>query len=118
VEQEFLTVFRTMDLTLGQILRARLQGDGIAARLADEHTNQTQQLWAPALGGVRVQVPARHFEEAKKIIADFESGRLALADEDEPSASRAPAARLPRWLVPALLLCFILYGIWTGIPRH
>ncbi len=108
-----------MDLTLGQILRARLQGDGIAARLADEHTNQTQQLWAPALGGVRVQVPAKHFEEAKKIIADFESGRLALADEeDEPVASRVQAARMPRWLIPALLLLFILYGIWSGAAHN
>jgi hypothetical protein len=118
VEPDFLTVFRTMDLTLGQILRARLQGDGIPARLADEHTNQTQQLWAPALGGVRVQVPAKHFEEAKRIIADFESGRLALADDDEPAVSRPPAVRLPRWLIPALLLFFILYGIWTGAPHH
>ena len=118
MEPEYLTVFSTLDLTLGQILRARLQGDGIPARLADEHTNQTQQLWAPALGGVRVQVPAKHFDEAKKIIADFESGRLALADDDAPAVSRAPAAGLPRWLIPAVLLFFILYGIWTGAAHR
>lgn len=79
-ETDFQMVFRTLDLTQGQVLRALLRSERIPAILADEHTVQTQQLWGPAMGGVRILVPAGHAEEAKRIIAAFEAGDFALPD--------------------------------------
>jgi hypothetical protein len=81
-ETDFQTVFRTLDLTQGQVLRALLRSERIPAILADEHTVQTQQLWGPAMGGVRILVPARHAEEAKQIIAAYDAGAFTLPDAD------------------------------------
>src|SRR5262245_9640764 len=52
----FVTVYRTMSLSEAQLLKARLAVEGITPYVADEHTVQTDQLLAPAMGGFRVRV--------------------------------------------------------------
>jgi hypothetical protein len=89
-EADFETVFRTLDLTQGQVLRALLSSERIPAVLLDEHTIQTQQLWAPAMGGVRIRVPTEYAEQAKRIIAEFQAGTFELPEDDLPPAPARP----------------------------
>jgi hypothetical protein len=60
---------RLNELTAAQLLRGRLEADGIAAYLPDEHmATQTWHLQC-AIGGIRVQVHGHDLDRAKEILA-------------------------------------------------
>jgi len=62
-----------------------LEAAGVPAIVADAQLVQTNSLWAVALGGARLLVPAYHVAEARKVIAAFNDGAFALSDDDEPT---------------------------------
>lgn len=104
----FVTVYKTMSLSEAQLLRARFQAEGIAPYVADEHTVQTDQLLAPAMGGFRVRVPRERADEARRLLAAFQAGGLALED-GEPAAPAPPAPAATLWnpdLAAALSVVF------------
>lgn len=70
-----------LDPLQAHIVRARLEAEGIAARLADAHLLQLHPLLAPAVGGVRVLVPAAQAAAARAIIAALADGAYALDDD-------------------------------------
>jgi hypothetical protein len=55
-----------------------LEAAGVPAVVADANLVQMNSLWAIALGGVRVLVPASRVAEAKDVIAAFNRGDFAL----------------------------------------
>ncbi|WP_206052657.1 putative signal transducing protein [Neptunomonas marina] len=55
------------------IARAKLESEGIPAVLADEQTITMQWLYAQALGGVKLQVPASAAETALALLAEDRS---------------------------------------------
>lgn len=57
------------------LLVAKLETEGIACFLRNEHIQLTQQL-AHAFGGIDVQVREDDFDRAKGIIADLEKDKL------------------------------------------
>lgn len=63
------------------LVRGCLEASGIPAVLADAHLMQTDLLLAPALGGVRILVPSAYLQEAQAVLAAFERGEYALADD-------------------------------------
>jgi hypothetical protein len=81
---EFVTVARSHDTSEMFILSARLEAEGIPSFVADANINQTYSLLSIASGGVRLQVPGEFADAAKRIIADVNSGLLALDDEGYP----------------------------------
>jgi hypothetical protein len=121
---DIVTIARRFDPIAAELLRGRLAADGIPATLGDAHLVQTYALWATALGGVRVMVPASYVPQALRAIAAIEHGELRLDDEgdedgddDEAGAAKATAegdpsarSRLPRQAAAAaaLLLLFAL----------
>jgi hypothetical protein len=120
---DIVTIARRFDPIAAELLRGRLAADGIPATLGDAHLVQTYALWATALGGVRVMVPASYVPQALRAIAAIEHGELRLEDEgdeedDEPAGAAQPSPepgararlRLPRQAaaVAALLLLFAL----------
>lgn len=58
-----------------------LEASGIPAVVADANHAQADQLIAPAMGGVRVLVPASFLQEAKEVLAARERGDFALRDD-------------------------------------
>ena len=50
------------------IAKAKLESEGIVAFIADEHTINAQWIYSDALGGVRLQVPAKDTELALKVL--------------------------------------------------
>lgn len=56
-----------------QMLRSILEDSGIPALIPNEHSAQTMPHLILAMGGIRVQVPEEHEENARKLVADFEA---------------------------------------------
>ena len=50
------------------IIMGRLQAEGVPCWLADEHIVQTDMLYSPAIGGIKLQVDEDREERARQII--------------------------------------------------
>lgn len=73
---DFVTV-RTFDfLPDAQIALGSLAAEGIDARLADANFVQADWLYAIALGGIKLQVPAAQADAAQSILATDYSSAL------------------------------------------
>ena len=83
-EVSFATVARSLEPLQIEMLRARLQAEGIDAFAIDAGMNQVNALYAIAVGGVRLMVPRESAEEARQIIGLVKSGRFALRDDENP----------------------------------
>lgn len=66
--------------TEAYIVQGCLVASGIPAVVADDQLNQVDSLLTPALGGVRIRVPAEYIQQAKEVIAAFNRGEFTLAD--------------------------------------
>lgn|GEM_PF-948686 len=89
---DVVTLVRLGELTAAQLLRGRLDSEGIACFLPDEiMATQTWHLQS-AIGGVRVQVRQADLERAKEILAEPGVADLvAQADAGQDAAAREPA---------------------------
>lgn len=61
-----------------RMVQGCLVASGVPAVLADEQLVQTDLLLAPALGGVRILVPAAFLAQARAALDAFERGEFAL----------------------------------------
>jgi len=75
---DFVTIFSTLDWHQAQAFRGRLEAEGIPIYVGDAHTNQTDALLSPALGGFRIRVPGEYVREAKELLAAIQAGKFAL----------------------------------------
>jgi hypothetical protein len=69
------------DILHANIVRGRLEAEGIPAIIANEHTITADWTYSLALGGVRIMVPPQCLREARDIIRQIDSGEFA--DEDQ-----------------------------------
>ncbi|CAG4885186.1 conserved protein of unknown function [Georgfuchsia toluolica] len=76
------TIARSFKSQRLEILRARLEAEGIPAFVMDGNMNQAFSVASPALGGARLQVPRQYVTQAKEIIAAIDSGALAANARD------------------------------------
>ncbi|MEW6024681.1 MAG: DUF2007 domain-containing protein [Pseudomonadota bacterium] len=60
------------------MMQGCLEASGIPAVLADAHLMQTDLLLAPALGGVRILVPASYLQQAQSVIEAYGRGDFEL----------------------------------------
>jgi len=65
------------------LMRGCLEASGIPAVLADAHLVQTDLLLAPALGGVRILVPAEYLQQAQEVIEAFGRGDFELDEHTD-----------------------------------
>ncbi|MES2888651.1 MAG: DUF2007 domain-containing protein [Pseudomonadota bacterium] len=83
---DWITLERTWTPTEAHVLRGLLVSADIPACVADQHLTQANDLWVPALGGVRLQVPADCLQAAQAVLEGFRRGEFALADDFDPGA--------------------------------
>ena len=80
---DFEAVARFLNPTDAHIVCSCLEAAGVPAIVADANLVQTNFLWAIAIGGVRILVPATRVAEAKEVIEAFNRGDFALSDDGE-----------------------------------
>lgn len=68
-----ITVATSNNPMHAQLLKSVLEDSGIPVLIPNEHSAQTMPHLILAMGGIRVQVPEEHEENARKLIADFEA---------------------------------------------
>jgi hypothetical protein len=68
-----------------EIFAARLQSEGIAARVMDSDTVYANGVGALGMGGVRVMVPESQMDEARRILAAFNAGDYAIDENFDPN---------------------------------
>jgi hypothetical protein len=76
------TIVRSFKSQRLEILRARLEAEGIPAFVMDGNMNQTSSLVSVALGGARLQVPRQYVAKANEILAAINSGAFAANARD------------------------------------
>jgi hypothetical protein len=74
---ELETIARFRDLPAAQLARGRLEAEGIPAFLADQYFVGVNWQLSYAVGGIRLQVPYEHAEEARNILALDNSAALS-----------------------------------------
>jgi hypothetical protein len=84
-EEALVPVARLLTAAEAEMLKARLEVEGVPAIMADAETAQTLGLMALAVGGVRVLVPESCIERALEIVDRVENGYYTLRDEAEPT---------------------------------
>lgn len=78
--QAVATFFNAAD---AQVLLSCFRVSGVPALLADANLIQTYSLLTPAIGGVRILVPAAYVAQAQEVLATFERGDLRLDDDTD-----------------------------------
>jgi hypothetical protein len=79
--RDLFAVAKCLVPTDAYVIQGCLVASGIPAVVADANHVQADLLIAPALGGVRILVPAAHLEEARQVLDAFERGAFALGDD-------------------------------------
>jgi len=73
--------------TEAHLAQGCLAASGIPAVVADDNLAQAYSLIAPAMGGVRVLVPASFVQQAQEVLAAMERGDFALRDDADVSGT-------------------------------
>jgi hypothetical protein len=84
VDPELVAVFDTMQETEAMVVQGLLTSAGIDSIVTSLQAQQ--DVW-PGVGGVVVQVAAARAEEARQMIADYESAPPANADDVAQAAA-------------------------------
>jgi hypothetical protein len=77
---DLVMVAHYLDPIEAEILRSRLEAEGVNAIIGDTNLVGVIPILSPVFGGVRVLVPESHCELAHKVIAAIERGDYALDD--------------------------------------
>lgn len=77
-DEDLVTIARVSTPAEAEMLRGRLEVEGVPAVVADAHTVQALALMALVVGGVRVLVPASYADRAMAIVKGVANGDYAL----------------------------------------
>lgn len=84
-EGDFEIFAHYLNPTDAHVICSCLVAGGVSAMVADANLVQMNDLWAVAVGGVRILVLTSQMTKAREIIEAFERGDLALSENDELS---------------------------------
>jgi hypothetical protein len=82
IDGDLVEVARLLDPTEGEMLRGRLEAEGVPALVADRQT-ATQVLYRYTIGGVRILVPEAYLERAREIVKADARGDYAIDDRTD-----------------------------------
>jgi Putative prokaryotic signal transducing protein len=82
VTHDWVSVDGFTDAIHADIVRGRLEAEGIPALLANRHLVTADWTVSQALGGVRIMVPPEHVLAAREIIAQIDAGEFLDTDEE------------------------------------
>jgi hypothetical protein len=79
---DWVIVDNFIDVIHADIVRGRLEAEGIPSILGNRHLVTAEWMFSQAMGGVQVMVPSDCVAEARAIIAEIDSGKLDYDDEE------------------------------------
>jgi hypothetical protein len=86
-EDEIITFEAYYDPMLAQIIKGRLEANGISCYLADETTIGVNPLYSNAIGGVKLKIFAKDEARCREILAedvsDVETGEVVSTETDD-----------------------------------
>jgi hypothetical protein len=82
IDGDLVEVARLLDPTEGEMLRGRLEAEGVPAIVADRQT-ATQVLYRYTIGGVRILVPEAYLERAREVVRADARGDYAIDDRTD-----------------------------------
>lgn len=103
--QDLTTVATYLNPWDAHVMRGLLESEGIAASLAGEHHVWANWQWSLALGGVRLQVPAKDADTATEILSRYANGEFEAALQDELKANSTDSADLAETQAARPLTC-------------
>ena len=80
--RDWVIVDGFIDVMHAEIVRGRLEAEGISAILGNSHLASADWLYSQAMGGVQIMVPFAQIMEAREIIAQIDAGEFADAHEE------------------------------------
>ena len=80
--RDWVIVDGFIDVMHAEIVRGRLEAEGIPAILGNSHLASADWLYSQAMGGVQIMVPLEQITEAREIIAQIDAGEFADAHEE------------------------------------
>jgi hypothetical protein len=85
-DADLVEIARFLKPIEAEILRGRLEAEGVLAIVADANLARVNVILAPVIGGARVLVRAADFAQAREIMGAVERGdyRISDAEDDEP----------------------------------
>jgi hypothetical protein len=95
------------------LLRARLEGSGIAAYVRDEYMVTLDWMYSNAIGGVKVEVADEDYPAAVELLA---AERAAFASVPPPTEARPRQHTVGRYvkLLSFLMICLFLLWLANG----
>ena len=90
MENKLVTIATFPDALKAQIMRGRLEAEGIPAFIADEHTITNQPYLSMAYGGVRLQVMDNYYNQALEIIGTQNPFSILNAATEQRSTQQCP----------------------------
>jgi hypothetical protein len=81
-DEDLVMIARVSTPAEAEMLRGRLEVEGVPAVVVDAHTAQTLALFSLAVGGVRVLVPSSYADRAIAIVRSVANGDYAVDDPD------------------------------------
>ena len=88
-----VTLAKFLDPWEAYVVRARLEADGIPATIAFANHAIANWPMSLALGGTRIQVPESYLAQSRKILSDYEAGRLEDELDETAGLQRAHCPR-------------------------
>ncbi|GGW55859.1 putative signal transducing protein [Winogradskyella epiphytica] len=82
MSQTFVTIARFPYSTEAEIIKGRLESDGIQVFLKDNITIDTDPLVSQAIGGIKLKVLAKDEDKAREILASIQA--YSVNDDGEP----------------------------------
>jgi hypothetical protein len=79
---KMITIKTFINAIEANIIKGRLESEGIPTLLLDENTVNTYWLYANAIGGMRLQVKEEHVQQALNILKE-DSAKMYLINDDE-----------------------------------
>ena len=117
MDPDLITVERFADPATAGLAQSRLEAADIPSFLADEVTMGLAWHWNTAVGGIQLQVPPEHADEARLLLEDPGEPAAGDAESDpEPGAREQLARRSVRAGVMGWYLTpLVPYSLYLGI---
>lgn len=109
--REYAVADRFLSLSEANVAQGVLDAAGLQPRIRDAQVGGLDWDYLPAMGGIRVEVPVEHLEEARELLASRTDLYAAPSEEDRPYFAAAARKRRIHGFIALLLVAPVMVPI-------